>query len=89
VHELSLAMEICRMAEERLPPDGPPRLATVAVLVGEDAGVEAGALEFCLGALLAAPPFGAARPLVTRTAGDVFRLEYLEVDDDGPDDRSP
>lgn len=86
MHELSIAMEICRLAEERLPPGQAGRLLEVGVEVGDAAGLEVGNLEFCLEALLRYPPFGAARPVVRRTSGDALRLEYLEFDDGRPDD---
>jgi Zn finger protein HypA/HybF involved in hydrogenase expression len=86
MHELSVALEVCRMAEERLGKDALPRLVAVGVEVGDDAGIEPSNLTFCLEALLAAPPFGRATPRVTRLAGDDLRLAYLEVDDDGPND---
>ncbi|HEY9504635.1 MAG TPA: hypothetical protein VIQ27_01575 [Gemmatimonadales bacterium] len=81
-----MALEICRIAEERLGPSGAGRLVTVGVEVGDRAGVEADNLSFCLEALLGAPPFGRARPAIARLPGDVLRVSYLEVDDDGPDD---
>ena len=40
MHELSVALEICRMAEERLPVDRRSALRRVGVLVGDDAGIE-------------------------------------------------
>jgi Zn finger protein HypA/HybF involved in hydrogenase expression len=86
MHELSVALEVCRMAEARLRPEELPRLRRVGLLVGNDAGIEADNLEFCLEALLAAPPFGRAVPAITRTAGDDLALAWLQVDDDGPDD---
>ena len=86
MHELSVAIEVCRMAEERLRPEELSRLRRVGVLVGTDAGIEADNLEFCLEALLAAPPFGRAVPAITRTAGDDLALAWLQVEDDGPDD---
>ena len=86
MHELSVALEICRIAEERLPPGQAGNLVEVGVEVGDNAGLEVGNLEFCLGALLSNPPFGAARPVVRRTAGDALRVEYLEFDDGCPDD---
>ena len=85
MHELSLALEICRIAEEKLGPDGAAQLITVGLEVGDRAGVEPDNLTFCLEALLAAPPFGHARPTVTRLPGDTLRVTYLEVDDGGPD----
>ncbi|HXF96354.1 MAG TPA: hydrogenase maturation nickel metallochaperone HypA [Gemmatimonadales bacterium] len=84
MHELSIALEVARLAQERLGPEGVRRLVTVGVEVGDDAGVEVGSLEFCLEAVLAAPPFPGARPRVERRPGDVLRLSYLEVDDGGP-----
>lgn len=86
MHELSLALEICRIAEEQVGPSGAGRLVTVGVEVGDRAGVEPDNLSFCLEALLGAPPFGRARPAIARLPGDVLRVSYLEVDDAGPDD---
>jgi Zn finger protein HypA/HybF involved in hydrogenase expression len=89
MHEMSIAMEICRMAEERLGPERLGELVGVGVDVGDDAGVEVGSLEFCLEALLAQPPFAGGRPVIRRLPGDVLQLSYLEVDDGRPDDRDP
>ena len=85
MHELSVALEVCRMAEERLGRDA-RRLRLVGVVVGDDAGVEPANLAFCLDVLLGQPPFGAASVLVNRSPGDALRVEYYEVDDDNPDD---
>ena len=85
MHELSVALEICRMAEERLSPERRPRLRQVGVIVGDDAGIEPGNLEFCLEALLAQPPFGRAIPAIQRSQGDELALAWLQVEDDGPD----
>ena len=85
MHELSVALEICRMAEERLTPDRRPRLRRVGVIVGDDAGIEPDNLEFCLEALLAQPPFGGAVPSIQRIPGDELALAYLQVEDDRPD----
>jgi Zn finger protein HypA/HybF involved in hydrogenase expression len=86
MHELSIALEVCRMTEERLGPDGLRAVRAVAVEVGNDAGIEVGNLEFCLEALLSEPPFNGARPVILRQMGDGLRLAYLEVDDDGTND---
>jgi len=86
MHELSIALEVCRMAEERLEPEELPLLVSVGLEIGEEAGLEPANLEFCLEALLAAPPFTGARPVITRLPGDALRLTYLEVDDGRPDD---
>ena len=77
-------MEIGRIAEEKLG-DRSPQLVTVAVDVGDDAGVEPANLEFCLEAVFAVPPFTGATPLILRCTGDVLRVSYLEIDDGCPD----
>ena len=86
MHEMSVAMEVCRLAEERLSPAELPQLITVGLDVGDDSGLEPDNLLFCLEALLAAPPVHNARPDLTRCPGDVLRVTYLELDDDRPDD---
>jgi Zn finger protein HypA/HybF involved in hydrogenase expression len=86
MHELSVALEICRIAEDRLEPGDLPRLVTVGLELGEDSGLEPDNLSFCLETLLSQPPFGAARPAITRLPGDVLRVSYLEIDDGGADD---
>ena len=73
-------MEIARIAEVKLGPAA-PQLVTVAVDVGDTAGVEFSSLEFCLEAVFATPPFTGAKPHIMRCAGDVLRVAYLEVDD--------
>lgn len=85
MHELSLAMEIGRIAEEKLGAAA-SQLVTVAVDVGDGAGVEPANLEFCLEAVFAAPPFCGAKPYLLPCAGDVLRVAYLEIDDDCPED---
>jgi len=85
MHEMDIALEIARIAHDRLGPAA-PQLVTVGVEVGDDAGVEPANLEFCLEAVLATPPFRGAKGLVTRARGDVLQLAYLEVDDGNPDD---
>jgi Zn finger protein HypA/HybF involved in hydrogenase expression len=85
MHEMSIALEIARIAEDRLGPAA-GQLVSVAVEVGDDAGVEPASLEFCLEAVLATPPFRGAKGTVVRRGGDVLQLAYLEVDDGNPDD---
>ena len=58
MHEFSIALEICRLAEARGPPARWPNWSAVGVEVGDDAGVEGESLTFCLETLLAQPPFG-------------------------------
>jgi Zn finger protein HypA/HybF involved in hydrogenase expression len=80
---MSIALEVCRIAEQQAEA---ARVVTVAVEVGDDAGVEVSSLEFCLESLLAGPPFTGAKPVIARVPGDVLRVSYLEVDDGRPDD---
>jgi len=86
MHELSLANEICRIAEANAGTAGPAAVREVAVEVGDESGVEPESLTFCLEVLLSQPPFGAARPRLIRRPGDVLRVSYLEVDDGRPND---
>lgn len=79
-------MEICRIAEAHVGAHRASSLTCVAVIVGDDAGVEPSSLEFCLETLLADPPFAGARPLIAREPGNALRVDYLEVDDDRTND---
>ena len=81
MHEFSVALEICRMMEERLGPGESTHLRTVGVAVGDDAGVEPANLSFCLDALLQQPPFGGARAELIPCAGPDLRLDFYEVDE--------
>ncbi len=80
MHEMSVAMEICRIVDAQYDRQA-GTLVTVGVEIGDEAGLEIGNLEFCLEALLSQPPFGGARPLLERKPGDVLRVSYLELDD--------
>ena len=82
---MSIALEIVRIAEEKLGYQS-PQATVVAVEVGDDAGVEPSSLEFCLEAVFATPPFAGAKPAILRCPGDVLRVAYLEIDDGRPDD---
>jgi Hydrogenase/urease nickel incorporation, metallochaperone, hypA len=86
VHEMSVALEVCRIAEQYAGSDRLGDVVEVAVEVGDAAGIEIGNLEFCLEALLSAPPFGRGVPRIVRAAGDVLRVESLEIDDGDSDD---
>ncbi|HXV86574.1 MAG TPA: hydrogenase maturation nickel metallochaperone HypA [Gemmatimonadales bacterium] len=85
MHELSVALEICRMAQDRLGVARLPSVVAVGVRVGEEAGIEVANLRFCLDALLAEPPFAGARPHLEVRPGADLHLDYLEVEDAGPD----
>lgn len=80
MHEMSVALEVCRLAEERLG-QAADSLVALGVTVGHDAGIEPENLSFCLEALLAEPPFRGAKPRILREPGDELRLSYLEVED--------
>jgi Zn finger protein HypA/HybF involved in hydrogenase expression len=86
MHELSVALEVCRMTEERTGTGGVAAVRAIGLEVGDDAGIEIGNLQFCLEALLTEPPFTGAVPVILRCPGDVLRLAFLEVDDGRPDD---
>lgn len=86
MHEMSLAMEVCRIAEAHIPRERLASVVSVGLEVGDDAGVEPDSLAFWLETLLSSPPFGSARPRITRVPGDVLRVIYLEVNDGSPND---
>ena len=77
---MSVAMEIARIAEEKLG-DQARMLCTVAVEMGDDCGLEPSSLEFCLEAVFLEPPFFGAKPEIIRRPGDVLQVAYLEIDD--------
>jgi Zn finger protein HypA/HybF involved in hydrogenase expression len=81
MHELSLAIEIGRLAEEKLGP-AVARCVAVGVDVGTESGVEPSALEFCLEAVLSDPPWKGARAVLTTPPGDIFQVTWFEVEDD-------
>jgi Zn finger protein HypA/HybF involved in hydrogenase expression len=80
MHEMSIALEVCRLVEERLG-TAAHTLVAVGVTVGDEAGVEPENLTFWLEALFAEPPFRGAAPRVIREPGDALHLSYVEVDD--------
>jgi Zn finger protein HypA/HybF involved in hydrogenase expression len=86
MHEMSLALEVCRITELQVGREALPRVREVGLDVGDEAGIEVENFAFCLEALLGAPPFSGARPVIERCIGDVLRVTYLEVEDGGPED---
>lgn len=84
MHEMSIALEVCRLAEERLGPGRLPQLVAIGLEVGDDAGVDPESLGFCLDVLLTNPPFRNAKPELVRQRGGALRLIYLKVDDQRP-----
>lgn len=85
MHEMSVAMEIARIAEQKLGGQA-SMLCTVAVEVGDDSGLEPSSLEFCLDVVFRTPPFTGAKPEILRRPGNVLQVAYLEIDDGCPDD---
>lgn len=86
MHEFSLALEVCRIAEEKAVPLPPSAVRGLGVEVGEDAGIEVENFRFCLESLLLAPPFAGARLDLLPRPGEDLKLTYLEVDDGRPED---
>lgn len=86
MHEMSIALEVSRIAEEQVGRDRVGQITEVGLEVGDDAGVEPDSLAFCLEAVFATPPFRGAQPVLKRSPGDVLRVDYLEVDDARTDD---
>ena len=86
MHELSLALEVCRRAEEVLVRERGASVRSIGVEVGEDAGVEVENFRFCLEALLSGPPLAGARAEIVPAEGGTLRLAYVEVDDGRSDD---
>ena len=82
MHELSLALDVCRIAEENVGSDALARVTAVGLDVGDRAGIEIDNFEFCLEALLGSAPFGNARPEIRRLEGDELNVTYVEVEDD-------
>ncbi|HXW96007.1 MAG TPA: hydrogenase maturation nickel metallochaperone HypA [Gemmatimonadales bacterium] len=86
MHELSLALEVCRIAEQHADPRPASAVRRIGVEMGGDGTVEVENFRFCLEALLGSPPFAGARLDLHLTGGDDLRVTYLEVDDGRPDD---
>lgn len=81
MHDLSLALEVCRQAEGILRTSNGCRVTALGVEVGAGAGVELENFRFCLETLLADPPFGGTRAELAPVEGDDLRLAWVEVDD--------
>jgi Zn finger protein HypA/HybF involved in hydrogenase expression len=79
---MSVALEVCRMAEERVGLDTLGLISALALEVGDQSGVEPANLEFCLDVLLGQPPFRGAKVVMSHTPGDALRLDYIEIDDE-------
>jgi Zn finger protein HypA/HybF involved in hydrogenase expression len=86
MHELSLALEVCRLAGDVLTREQGTAVLGLGVEVGDDAGIELENFRFCLDALLTEPPFAGSRADLRTVPGETLRLTYVEVDDGRPDD---
>ena len=84
MHEMSIAMEVCRIAQERVGLEALARVREIGLVVGYDSGVEPESLRFCLEALLEQAPFRGARAALELVPGDDLRVNYLDLDDDSP-----
>lgn len=84
MHEMSLALEICRIAEDQVGIDALRRVREVGLVVGRDSGVEPDNLVFCVEALLEQPPFAGAKAVMELSPGDVLRVDYLDLEDERP-----
>lgn len=84
MHEMSIAMEICRIAQDQVGLAALPRVREVGLVVGHQSGVEPESLRFCLEVLLDKEPFRGARAELELTPGDDLRVSYLDLDDDSP-----
>jgi Zn finger protein HypA/HybF involved in hydrogenase expression len=84
MHELSVAQEVCRLAEQVLEREHGVAIRGIGVEVGPDAGIELESFRFCLETLLLEPPFVAARARLVPAQGDTLRLMYVEVEDGRP-----
>jgi hydrogenase nickel incorporation protein HypA/HybF len=81
MHELSIALEVSRIAQDYVGRDQLRKVVQLGMDVGEEAGVEVSSLEFCLEAVLTQPPFHNVRVVIRSVSGDVLRLSYLETED--------
>jgi Zn finger protein HypA/HybF involved in hydrogenase expression len=81
VHEFSVALEICRIAEAQAAPRPASAIVSVGVEIGEGTDLVVENLNFCLETLLASPPFERAALAVERVPGNDLRVAWLEVDD--------
>ncbi len=83
MHEMSVALEICRIAEAQVGHDMLAHVREVGLEVGRQSGIEPDHLVFCLEALFERAPFAGARASLELTPGEELSVIYLEVDDVG------
>ncbi|HSU13407.1 hypothetical protein [Longimicrobium sp.] len=80
MHEMSVAVEVCRIAEERVGAALLRSITAIGVEVGDRSGLDLARLGLCLGTLLGAPPFGHARPAITLHPGHDLRVAWVDID---------
>ena len=81
MHDLSLALEVCRRAEEIRAKADAASVTSLGVEVGSHAGVELENFRFCLETLLQDPPFNGTKVELVPVDGEDLRLSWVEVDD--------
>jgi Zn finger protein HypA/HybF involved in hydrogenase expression len=81
MHEMSVALEVCRLAEEQVGREALPRVTGIGLEVGDRSGIVADNLAFCLDTLLAQHPFRIGRTVIRQTSGNALRLDWLELED--------
>lgn len=79
---MSVALEVCRIAEEQVGRETLPRVRALGLEVGDRAGVVVENLEFCLETLLERPPFAGAVPMIERRQGAMLRLGWIDIEDE-------
>ncbi len=79
-----MALEICRVVEDRLGSSRLPQLVELGLEIGASATLEVANLQFCLDTLLSHPPFAGATVVIARADGEDTRVSYLEIDDERP-----
>ncbi len=86
MHEMSIALEIGRIVEDRIEPERIHNVVTVQLEIGEEAGVEFDSLRSSLDVVLTSPPFSRAKTEILRVPGDVLRVSQVEIRDDSTHD---
>ena len=84
MHEMSVALEVCDIAQRAIGDRSPRSIREVVVVVGEESGLEPDNLSFCLTAVLGAPPFAGARAVLRRVAGDILTVAHVDVEEPCP-----
>ena len=86
MHEMSIALEIGRIIEDRIAADRLADIVSVRLEVGDESGVELDSLQLSLEAVLASPPFAHTKAEIVHVPGDVLRVNQVEIRDGNPND---